>query len=335
MTIRICDIETEGSDPTIHRVVEIASVDLEDSGQLLAPRTTLVNPGPDRQMPPDAQGIHHISSDMLKAEPPLAAAVRNVLTPFPFPLTLTAFAAHNAAFEIGFLKQFTGETPWLCTMKIAMRLWPDCPNFKNWTLFYFLKLQIPDKMKGGIPHRALPDAVVTACLLKNALTLASIEDMLQWSQEPPLMPRCPIGWDGVPGPIPWPQVKMKCLTWIMGKPDIGDDLKWNAQREIDRRAAPLDALADPSLLELDQSLAAETKLAEQWPADTAGDSPADIRAAYMMLARHSIAESKSLDDLESWYRGERQSRELNGVIDGTEEYQEITRLCRAQKALWG
>ncbi len=238
MTIRIVDLETEGTDPTIHRVVEIASVDVEKPyGQLLCPQKSLVNPGAGRPMPPDAQGVHHISAAMLVNAPPLEVIQKTILTQYPFPDKLAAFAAHNAAFEMSFLRSFTGDTPWLCTQKVAARLWPDAPNLKNQTLRFYLSLDIPDRYTDANPHRALPDAVVTACILQHIIRnqLASISDMLQWSQEPLLMARCPIGWDGVPGPIPWPEVKMECLRWIMNKPTMPPDTQWNAQRELDRR----------------------------------------------------------------------------------------------------
>lgn len=235
MTIRVIDIESEGTDPAIHRVVEIASVDVEESGQLLAPQTSLVYPGAGRKMPPDAQGVHHISATMLANAPSLDVIQKTILTQFPFPDKLVAFCAHNAAFEQGFLKQYTGTTPWLCTWKVAARLWPEAPDRKVQTLRYYLNLDIPSRYANANPHRALPDAVVTACLLREAAKLVSIPEMLLWSSEPLYMPVCPIGKKQGHAGKPWADVDGGFLKWVVGQPDMDADTKWNAQRELTRR----------------------------------------------------------------------------------------------------
>ncbi len=370
MTIRIVDIESEGLDPTIHRVVEIASVDVDDkSGQLQCPQVSLVNPGAGRSMPPDAQGIHHISSAILGDAPPLEVVQKTILTQFPFP-HLTAFCAHNAAFESEFLKQFAGNVPWLCTLKVAARLWPDAPNLKNQTLRYVLNLVIPERYADpnsatGIPHRALPDAVVTACILQHIIRnqLASIPDMLQWSQEPLHQPVCPIGKKQGHAGKPWHVVDGGFLRWVVSQNDMDPDTKYHAQFELNRRQrgdpvpaksavatpipmppgdpppSPLPPFpppiprprppAPPPLLTGEQSLV--KFVGEDAALEPPLPTPA-MREGFLNLARGAITEAKSVSDLEGWFRDARDvGMPAAGIIANSAEYNEIVMLCRTHK----
>ena len=46
----------------------------------------------------------------------------------------------------------------------------------------------------GLPaHRAGPDAYVTAHHLRDMLNEATVEQLLEWSREPGLLPRVPAG----------------------------------------------------------------------------------------------------------------------------------------------
>jgi exodeoxyribonuclease X len=57
--------------------------------------------------------------------------------------------------------------------------------------------------------------------------------MIAWTKEPALLPTCPIGkFRGQP----WADVEMGFLCWMTRQADMAPDLKWNAQREIDRRS---------------------------------------------------------------------------------------------------
>ena len=103
-----------------------------------------------------------------------------------------AFAAHNAKFEQQWCAALTGGTPWICTYRCALRVWPDAPNHQNNTLRYWLKLPA-DRRRAEPTHRAGPDAYVTAYLLKALLNSASVEQLIHWSAEPALLARCTFG----------------------------------------------------------------------------------------------------------------------------------------------
>ena len=98
-------------------------------------------------------------------------------------------------------------------------------------LRYWLGLDLDDA-QAMPPHRARPDAYVTAHILCALLNVASLEDMISWTSEPRAMAACPIGKHKGK---PWAEIDRGYLTWMVGS-DMKDDLKWNAQRELDRRA---------------------------------------------------------------------------------------------------
>lgn len=142
--------------------------------------------------------------------------------------------AHNAEYEQQYLTAVT--VPWLCTYKIALRLWPDFRSHGNQALKY--ELGIPDSPAYHPPHRAGPDAYLTAHVLHWVLHEAlevrghTIEELVQWTTEPRLLPRCPIGKFRNK---PWSEVDYGFLDWMLRQADMEHDLKWNARREIDRR----------------------------------------------------------------------------------------------------
>lgn len=140
--------------------------------------------------------------------------------------------AHNAEFEQQWLRY---EEPWICTYKIALRLWPHAPSHSNTALKY--ELGIPDSPDHHPAHRARPDAIVTSLILSRILHEASergltVADLVAWSAEPRLLPTCPIGkFRG----RPWADVEWGFLDWMLRQADMEADLKWNARRELDRR----------------------------------------------------------------------------------------------------
>jgi exodeoxyribonuclease X len=148
-------------------------------------------------------------------------------------------AAHNAAFE----QKFMGETeqPWICTYKCALRVWPDVPGHSNQVLRYWLEdqgLLSLDADKAMPPHRAGPDAYVTAHILLALLKVATVEQMIEWTKEPRLLPRCTIGkFRGKP----WAEVEWGFLNWMLQQATMEEDLKWNARRELDRRTKTISA----------------------------------------------------------------------------------------------
>ena len=159
-TFAVVDVETTGIDPATDRVVEVACF-LIRSGQNIATFSSLVDPG--REIPATASAVHHITARHVKGAPTLAS-LRPQLTDM---CREAVVVAHNAAFDLAFLP-FLANRPVLCSMRLAMRVLPDAPNYKNQVLRYHLGI---DDQFGDEPpaHRALGDAQVTSRILDACL----------------------------------------------------------------------------------------------------------------------------------------------------------------------
>jgi exodeoxyribonuclease X len=141
--------------------------------------------------------------------------------------------AHNSAFEQQFITPtITDALPWICTYKVALRIWPDAPRHTNQVLRYWLGLKLPAE-HAMPPHRAGPDAWVTANLLAAMMPLASVEDMIAWTLEPKLMPNIPFGKHRG---MAWSEAPQDYLNWMVRQTDMDQDAIWNAKRELARRA---------------------------------------------------------------------------------------------------
>lgn len=192
--VRVIDLETTGSRPPAHGVVEVGWQDVvrgEDGRWAVSDErgALFVNPG--RPIPPVTMAVHHIIDADVAEAPFWHEAAPGVLKPHG---GVAALAAHRAAFEERFCTpKLTGGARWICTWKCALRLWPSSPSFSNQVLRYW---RMPEGLVREISlpaHRALPDAYVTAHHLRDMLNEASLEQLLAWSEEPGLLPRVPAG----------------------------------------------------------------------------------------------------------------------------------------------
>lgn len=118
------DVETTGANPVIDRVTEIAILRVEN-GELVERWSSLVNPG--IPIPANIQAFTGITDAMVADAPPYAAVADQVRAL----LADCVFAAHNARFDYGFLKnefQRIGQefdAPVLCTVKLSRALFPQ------------------------------------------------------------------------------------------------------------------------------------------------------------------------------------------------------------------
>lgn len=161
MKIRVIDVETTGLSPTGDRVVEIAFVQLPESDESSALFfQSLVNPG--ISIPPTASAIHHIVDSDVAESPALGDVLASISEQHG---EADVYVAHNARFDRSFLPDLHNK-PWVCTLQLARRLWPDAPKHSNQVLRYWLNLNIP-LPKNTPMHRALSDAIVTAQIFKQ------------------------------------------------------------------------------------------------------------------------------------------------------------------------
>ena len=191
--LRVIDLETTGDSFANGGVVEVGWQDLapDNDGRWMlrdGPGSRLVQPG----CPISAvtSAVHHIVDEDVAGAPQWAELAPTVLQGE----NLVALAAHRAAFEKRWcLPRLTNRARWICTYKCALRLWPDAPSHSNQGLRYWRRPAGLDRATGLPAHRAGPDAYVTAHHLRDMLAIASVSDLLAWSEQPALLVRVPGG----------------------------------------------------------------------------------------------------------------------------------------------
>lgn len=229
---RIIDLETTGSEPPAE-IIEFGRCDVvieSAQARIEKPMARLYRPL--GAIPPETMAVHHITEDDFTAETPVCTPerLRQAVWGGERPEVLVA---HNCAFEQQFVTpEATESLPWICTYKAALRVWPEAPRHSNQVLRYWRGL----KLEPGLampPHRAGPDAYVTACLLVELLKHAAAEEMIAWTREPKLMPAIPFGKHRGTA---WSDAPLDYLQWMARQSDMDADAVWNARQELARRA---------------------------------------------------------------------------------------------------
>lgn len=158
--IAVIDFETTGMSPAYgDRPTEVAIV-MTENGRVLDHYQSLMNPG--RHIPGFISQLTGITDAMVRTAPTVAAVMAEAAR---F-VGDTPLAAHNASFDRKFWQAelaqlgLTHAQPFVCTVLLARRLYPQMPNHKLGTLVDHLALP-----REGRAHRALSDALVTAALL--------------------------------------------------------------------------------------------------------------------------------------------------------------------------
>lgn len=237
-----------------YNVIDVETTDLTDDAELLEISSCLVTLSADRKtlvgepmaelfrphekaISPDARAVHHISPAMVADRQPVTQDDRmRFVHRTDRSEAVSVVVAHNIEYEEKFFRGEFASLPRICTMKGALRVFPEAPSHKNGALYYWLMERglIPDLGDACQPmHRAGPDTLITAHLLTVLLQNATTHELLAWTGEPKLLPACPIGeWKGKP----WHEVEHGFLTWMVRKAGLEADFKWNAQRELERRA---------------------------------------------------------------------------------------------------
>ncbi|MDO8446596.1 MAG: 3'-5' exonuclease [Deltaproteobacteria bacterium] len=155
----VLDVETTGLSPSRgDRVIEVGAVAIED-GEIISEFDTLIYI--EKKIPWHAQRVHGITDAMLLGKPP-SEEVFPELHQF---ISGSAIIAHNARFDIGFLKHefhcigvpFNPE--YHCTLEMSRRLFPKLTNHKLETVYRHLCGDLPHNING---HRALDDARLAA-----------------------------------------------------------------------------------------------------------------------------------------------------------------------------
>ncbi|TJZ94009.1 3'-5' exonuclease [Paracoccus gahaiensis] len=157
LTCVVFDTETTGLNDH-DAIVQIAGLRLA-RGRLTGERfDTLVNPG--RPIPPGSTAIHHITDAMVADAPDLTAA----LTAFRHFCDDSVLIAHNAPFDMGFLRRARAQTGAhfdnrvLDTVALSAMVWGQSAVHTLDALTERLGIEIPPEAR----HTAMGDTVATA-----------------------------------------------------------------------------------------------------------------------------------------------------------------------------
>lgn len=158
--VAVVDFETTGMGPQQGARATEVGVVLIEGGQIVDRFASLMHTGV--PVPPFIERLTGISNAMLDKAP----GAREVMEQVHQLTEGCPMLAHNASFDRGFWVAEMGragidasQTPFICTVKLARRLYPDAPNCKLGTLAAWQQLP-----SNGRAHRALADALTTAQL---------------------------------------------------------------------------------------------------------------------------------------------------------------------------
>jgi DNA polymerase III epsilon subunit-like protein len=220
----VFDTETSGLGASAG-VCEAAVIEIDDDMQILNQYRSLLNPGCEISV--SATAIHDITDDMVKDCPTIEQWFE---TNFPnLKNEHVLMVAHNAPFDAKFLAPHVGKLESLCTLKLARRAWPECPDHKLRTLMYYLKLQ-----KLG-SHSALDDTTTCLGVLKLACEKLglTLEDAYHMLRKPTEVTHMPFGkeWKGKP----LCEVSDSFMNWCLNLKDLDADLRYSIEKEMAKR----------------------------------------------------------------------------------------------------
>jgi DNA polymerase-3 subunit epsilon len=151
--LAIVDVETTGTSPVYHRVIEIAILRI-DQGKIVGQYESLVNP--ERYISPFIEQITGISNKDVAGAPLFREIADDVLKM----LRNTVLVAHNARFDLAFLRHEFGnigkrfQPRSLCTVKLSRKLFPQERRHDLSSIIKRHRLSCANR------HRAMGDARV-------------------------------------------------------------------------------------------------------------------------------------------------------------------------------
>jgi exodeoxyribonuclease X len=148
----------------------------------------------------------------------------------------TVMFAHNLVFDATMIEQ---TMPGIklperraCSWRCALHKYPESPAHSNQVLRYYLELKVPE-YKSLPPHRALPDALVTAEIVKEMLKTSSVDELVELTSKPVLLGTVRFGkFRG----MKWSELEDGYLRWILSK-DFDADARYTARHWLQHRSA--------------------------------------------------------------------------------------------------
>ena len=162
-TLVVFDLETTGFNPRKEDLLEIGAVKLEN-GQIVGEFHRMIKPG--KEISAEIQKLTGITPEMVENAPDPAT----VLTEFMQFAAGAVLVAHNAQFDVGFIKakcqKFFDQKiapPYLDTLTLARSVWPNLKSYRLNNLAKELGLELVNH------HRAVDDAACAAGIFLKAL----------------------------------------------------------------------------------------------------------------------------------------------------------------------
>jgi exodeoxyribonuclease X len=218
---RIIDLETSAN-PLGSEVVEVGAVDLHH-GDVILVGSDLVRPS--CRIVELGLACHHLTDAQVAGCPTFEELAGHYLD-VDGVAGIDAFAAHNWRHEAKWLEPYLCGRPVICTYKCSVKLFPDAPKHTNQVLRYWLDPKGLSPVLANMTHRALPDAYVSAFILRELLERAPVEDLIRWTREPMLLSIMPFGkYKG------WAfrDIPLDYLDWIIERSDLSEDVKFTAE----------------------------------------------------------------------------------------------------------
>lgn len=185
-TFVVIDLETTGGSPGLNAITEIGAMKVQ-GGQVIGEFQTLINPGV--PLPPFITVLTGITEAMLLPAPTIDQVFPQLLEFLGSPED-TVLVAHNAQFDISFLKAAASQLQYhwpkfqvLDTVKIARHTLnrEEVRNFKLATLAQFFKAETTPN------HRALDDVRATVSVLHGLIerlgsfSIFTLEELKEFS----------------------------------------------------------------------------------------------------------------------------------------------------------
>lgn len=161
-TYCVLDLETTGLSAKTEKITEIGIMKVRN-GEVLEEFCEFVNP--EKPIPQRVQEITNITDDMVKDAPTIEEIFPKVLE---F-IKGTVLVAHNATFDIGFLKTvakdlgYEFDYTYVDTLPLARKLYPELKKHKLGKIAEHLKIKVE------VAHRALDDVDTTVKVLREMM----------------------------------------------------------------------------------------------------------------------------------------------------------------------
>ena len=161
----VFDLETTGLNNRKDRIVELGAIKFS-GGEVCDHMNFLINP--EIPIPSIASSIHGIYEKDVRDKP----LIDEILPRFMDFINGSVLVAHNASFDVGFIKKALGragmvvpEIRVLDTIKLAKKVWPGRKSYSQPNLAKFLSIKVVNA------HRAEDDCRVCLEILKKGIEI--------------------------------------------------------------------------------------------------------------------------------------------------------------------